>query len=244
MHNVIVTGGSRGIGLAIATALAEAGHRVHVIARAPTEQLEAAVSQAAGSGRGALLFHSFDLTKTAELGGLVSGLRKEHGHIYGLVNNAGLGTPGMLAMMREADIQRLLQLNVTVPLLLSKHVLQSMMVQREGRIVNIASVVALTGYSGLSAYSASKAALVGFTRSLAREVGQLGVTVNAVAPGFIETDMTKAMDEEQREQIKRRSALKRLAEPRDVAAAVSFLMGEGARNITGTVMTVDAGNTI
>ena len=240
---MIVTGGSRGIGLAIATALAEAGYRVHVIARTPTEQLEAAAAQAAGSGRGALLFQSFDLTKTAELGGLVSGLRKEHGPIYGLVNNAGLGTPGMLVMTREADIQRLLQLNVTVPLLMAKYVLQSMMVQRQGRIVNIASVVAFTGYSGLSAYSASKAAMLGFTRSLAREVGQLGVTVNAVAPGFMETEMTKAMNEEQREQILRRAALKRLAEPQDVAAAVTFLMGEGARNVTGAVLTVDAGNT-
>jgi 3-oxoacyl-[acyl-carrier protein] reductase len=118
-----------------------------------------------------------------------------------------------------------------------------MMVERSGRIVNIASVVALTGYSGLSVYSATKSSLVGFTRSLAREVGQLGITVNAIAPGFIDTEMTSELTGTQRDQIARRSALRRLAEPEDVARSVEFLLGDGGRNITGTVITVDAGNT-
>jgi len=118
-----------------------------------------------------------------------------------------------------------------------------MMIERSGRIVNVSSIVASTGYSGLSVYSATKAALLGFTRSLAREVGQLGITVNAVAPGFIDTDMTQELDESHRAQISRRSALKRMAEPVDIARSVAFLLGDGGRNITGTVLTVDAGNT-
>jgi 3-oxoacyl-[acyl-carrier protein] reductase len=118
-----------------------------------------------------------------------------------------------------------------------------MMIERRGRIVNIASIVASTGYTGLSVYSASKASLVGFTRSLARELGQLDITVNAVAPGFIETAMTDELTTEQRDQIARRSALKRLADAEDVARSVEFLMGPGGRNITGIVLTVDAGST-
>ena len=112
-----------------------------------------------------------------------------------------------------------------------------------GRIVNLASIIAFTGYSGLSVYGATKASMIGFTRSLAREVGRTGVTVNAVAPGFVDTEMTKGLTEEQRERIARRSALRRLVEVDDVAAAVEYLLSDGARNITGTVITVDAGNT-
>ena len=112
-----------------------------------------------------------------------------------------------------------------------------------GRIVNLASIIAFAGYSGLSVYAATKASMIGFTRSLAREVGRAGVTVNAVAPGFVDTEMTRGLTEEHREQIVRRSALRRLVEVDDVAAAVEYLLSDGARNITGTVITVDAGNT-
>jgi 3-oxoacyl-[acyl-carrier protein] reductase len=239
VRNVIVTGGSRGIGLAIATKLAGGGYRVIAVARQETDALREAMATLGES----LRFRSFDLTQTGEISRFLASVRQEHGQIYGLVNNAGLGTSGMLAMMRDEQIAQLMQLNVMAPLLLTKHVLRSMMSAREGRIVNIASIVAATGYSGLSAYSATKAALVGLTRSLAREVGQLGITVNAVSPGFVETALTADLNEEQREQIRRRSALQRLAEPQDVASAVEFLLSEGARNITGTTLTVDAGNT-
>jgi 3-oxoacyl-[acyl-carrier protein] reductase len=170
-------------------------------------------------------------------------LRKDVGPIYGLVNNAGLGTSGVLGVMRDQDVEALIRLNVLSPVLLTKYVVRSMMAERSGRVVNISSVVAATGYSGLSVYSATKAALAGFTRSLAREVGQLDVTVNAIAPGFVDTDMTQELGAGAREQIARRSALRRLVEPADVAKAVEFLLGDGARNITGTVLTVDAGNT-
>jgi 3-oxoacyl-[acyl-carrier protein] reductase len=243
MRNVIVTGGSRGLGLAIATTLAASGYRVLAIARSESEALRSASAAAASAGQGSVHFHPFDLTELAGLGRLVVGLRKQFGPIFGLVNNAGLGTSGMLAMMRDDAIEKMVRLNTLAPIVLTKYVVRSMMIERAGRIVNIASVVSSTGYSGLSAYAATKASLVGFTRSLAREVGPLGITVNAIAPGFVDTEMTQELDQEERDRIVRRSALRRLAAPDDVAGAVEFLLSEKARNITGTTLTVDAGNT-
>ena len=243
MQNVIVTGGSRGLGLAMTRSLAAAGFRVIALARKITDVVAAAGREAADSGRGAVEFRAFDLSDLDGIGPLVKSLRADFGPLYGLVNNAGLGTSGVLANMRDQEVQRLIQLNTAAPILLSKYVVRSMMTQRQGRIVNITSIVASTGYSGLSVYSATKASLVGFTRSLAREVGQLGITVNAIAPGFIATEMTDEMSDQEREKIARRSALKRTAEPIDVARSVEFLLGEGGRNITGTVITVDAGTT-
>jgi 3-oxoacyl-[acyl-carrier protein] reductase len=240
MLNVLVTGGSRGLGLAIARTLAAAGYRVIAVARSESAELEAA--REATRGLGAIEFRACDLAETRQIGALVRGIRSEFGPIFGLVNNAGLGTGGLLGTMRDQDIERLIRLNTLSPITLTKYVARSMMAQREGRIVNIASIVAATGYSGLSVYSATKASLVGFTRSLARELGQLGITVNAIAPGFIDTSMTESLSPEQREQIARRSALKRLADAEDVAKSVEFLLGAGARNITGIVLTVDAGN--
>jgi 3-oxoacyl-[acyl-carrier protein] reductase len=243
MQNVIVTGGSRGLGLAMARTLAAAGYRVIAIARGSTEELTTASRAAADGARGAIEFRACDLSDFGQIRPLVKRLRADFGPIYGLVNNAGLGASGILSNMRDEDIQRMIQLNTVSPILLSKYVVRSMMAQREGRIINVASIVASTGYSGLSVYSATKASLIGFTRSLAREVGQLGITVNAIAPGFIATEMTHELNESQREQIARRSALKRMADPIDVARSIEFLLGDGGRNVTGTTLTVDAGNT-
>lgn len=243
MSNVIVTGGSRGLGLAIGRKLVKAGYDVIAIARREGAELAAAGLETGREKLGRLHFKQFDLAEIAGIHELIKGVRKEFGPIYGLVNNAALGTGGVLATMHDARIESLVHLNVVSPIILTKYVVRSMMADHQGRIINISSVVASTGYSGLAAYSATKAALVGFTRSLAREVGQLGVTVNAIAPGFADTDMTQELGEGAREQIARRSALRRLIEPEDVARAVEFLLSEGARNITGTVLTVDAGNT-
>jgi 3-oxoacyl-[acyl-carrier protein] reductase len=243
MRSVIVTGGSRGLGLAISLALTGAGYNVVAIARSETPELLAGIQSAAQSGVGRLSFRACDLSRTSELAKFVSSLRKDIGPIYGLVNNAGIGTAGVLTMMPEDQIEALIRLNTLAPMIMTKYVLRSMMVERAGRIINMASIVASTGYSGLSAYSATKAALLGFTRSLAREVGSLDITVNAVAPGFIDTEMTQELDERQREHIARRSALKRLAGADDVAGAVLYLMSDSARNITGMTLTVDAGNT-
>jgi 3-oxoacyl-[acyl-carrier protein] reductase len=184
-----------------------------------------------------------DLSRLEEIPDFVSRVRKEFGEIYGLVNNAGVGTAGVLANMHDLQIEELVRVNTVAPILLSKFSLRSMMTAGRGRIVNISSIASFTGYSGLSVYAATKASLVGFTHSLAREVGRLGITVNAIAPGFIETTMTAGLGEDDRERITKRSALRRLAEPKDVAEAVKFLMGESGRNITGTVLTIDAGST-
>ena len=243
MPNVIVTGASRGLGLRIGTALAAGGHNVIAIARSETPELRAARAAAAQAACGALHFRPFDLLETQAIPGLVRSLHQEFGALFGLVNNAALGTSGVLAIMRDDQIERLVRLNTLSPMVLSKYVVRRMMSDKGGRIVNISSVVSSTGYSGLSAYSATKAALIGFTRSLAREVGQLGITVNAVAPGFADTEMTRELTPEQRERIIRRSALRRLIEADDVAAAVEFLLSDKAKNITGTTLTVDAGNT-
>ena len=241
MRNVVVTGGSRGLGLGIARRLAGAGYRAIAVARKPTEDLTAAIAEAPP---GALRFVACDLAEIDGLAGVAKTIRKEFGPIYGLVNNAGMSFEGVLALMPIAQMEQMLRLNTLAPMVLTKHVVRQMMADGGGgRIVNMASVIASTGYSGLSVYAASKASLLGFSRSLAREVGRLGVTVNSVAPGFIETEMTKGLSEEQRGQIERRSALKRLAGVEDVAGAVEFLLSDSAKNITGTVVTVDAGNT-
>jgi 3-oxoacyl-[acyl-carrier protein] reductase len=241
MRNILVTGGSRGIGLGIARALAAGGDRVIAVARRETSELAAAMR---GAQPGTIAFRACDLADIAALPALVKDIHQAFGPIYGLVNNAGLGTGGVLATQHDSQIEALIRLNVLSPIVLTKYVVRAMMTDGGSRIVNMGSIVAQTGYSGLSAYSATKAALAGFTRSLARELGPLGVTVNAVAPGFVATEMTHDLTPAQRDQIARRSALRRMPAPPDIAAAVAFLLSDGARNITGTVMTVDAGNTV
>lgn len=243
MRNVIVTGGSRGLGLGIARKLTNAGYRAIAIARKQNSDLIAAMQDAQSTNPGSFQFQSFDLAEIEGIPDLVKTLRKNFGPIYGLVNNAGVSFDGALALMPTSQIEQLVRVNTVSPMVLTKYVVRSMMADGGGRIVNIASITASTGYSGLSVYSATKASIVGFSKSIAREVGRMGVNVNAVAPGFIATDMTHGLKEEQKHQIERRSALKRLAEIDDVANAVEFLLSDKAKNITGTVITVDAGNT-
>lgn len=241
--NVIVTGGSRGLGLGIARKLAAAGYRVIAIARGESEQLTCAMREGKSAGQRSLVFKAFDLENFSSIHALVKELRKEFGSIHGLVNNAGLGTSGILATMHDSQIERLVRLNTLSPIMLTKYVVRAMMADGGGRIVNVASIVAFTGHSGISVYSATKASIIGFTKSLAREVGPLGINVNAIAPGFLDTEMTESLTGQQREQIARRSALHHLAEVDDVANAVEYLLSDKAKNITGTVLTVDAGNT-
>jgi 3-oxoacyl-[acyl-carrier protein] reductase len=243
MRNVIVTGGSRGLGLGIVCRLAKSGFRPIAIARKDGDEFAAANRAAEAAGAAPLDFVPFDLAAIDQIPDFVKMLRERFGAIYGLVNNAGISTHGVLALTPDDQIERVVRLNTLSPLVLTKYVVRSMMADGGGRIVNISSITASTGYSGLSVYAATKASLVGFTRSLAREVGRMGVNVNAVAPGFVVTEMTKELSEEQRQQIERRSALRRLVDVDDVADAVQFLLSDQSRNITGTVMTVDAGNT-
>ena len=239
MRNVLVTGGSRGIGLAIANRLVGAGYNVIAVARRESEELRAAVRESGGR----LHFRACDLAVIDAIPAFAKLLRDEFGAIYGLINNAGLGTEGLLATMHNSEIEALVRLNVLSPIILSKYVVRHMMADGAGRIINISSIIASTGYNGLSVYGATKAAATGFTKSLAREVGKLGITVNAIAPGFIATELTHNLSEEGRKRIAGRSALRRLPEIDDVARMVEYLLGEGGRNVTGTVFTIDAGNT-
>jgi 3-oxoacyl-[acyl-carrier protein] reductase len=242
-RNVVVTGGSRGLGLAISRKLSAAGYGVIAVARKMSAQLSGAMQEAAKSGAGSLDFVAFDLGDTQGIPKLARTLRQQFGAIYGLVNNAALGTDGLLANMKNSQIEELLRVNTLAPVMLSKYLVRAMMADGGGRIVNVTSIIGFTGYSGLSVYGASKASMIGFTRSLAREVGRLGINVNAVAPGFLDTEMTQGLADDQRQKVARRSALRRLADVDDVADAVEYLMGDKARSITGTVLTVDAGST-
>jgi 3-oxoacyl-[acyl-carrier protein] reductase len=243
MRNVIVTGGSRGLGLGIVRRLTADGYRAFAVARKLNNELASTMEQAEQSCSGSLHFIPFDLGNIQEIPLLVKKLRKDFGPIYGLVNNAALGLNGALAIMHNSQIEHLIRVNTLSPIVLTKYVVRHMMADGGGRVVNVASIVGFTGYSGLSVYGATKASMIGFSRSLAREVGRLGVNVNAIAPGFMDTEMTQELEGERREQVVRRSALHRLPAVEDVVDAVEFLLGPKAKNITGTVLTVDAGTT-
>jgi 3-oxoacyl-[acyl-carrier protein] reductase len=243
MRNVIVTGGSRGLGLGIVRRLTAEGYHAVAVARRMSEELEIAMSETRALQPGSVHFTAFDLGDIQAIPNFVKKLRKDFGPIYGLVNNAAIGSDGALALMPNSEIEHLVRLNTLSPIMLTKYIVRHMLADGGGRIVNVASIVGVTGYKGLSVYSATKASLLGFTRSLAREVGRLGVNVNAIAPGFMETDMTSRLSAERREKVARRSSLRQLPKVDDVADAVEFLLGDRAKSITGTVLTVDAGAT-
>lgn len=243
MRNVLITGGSRGIGLAIARTLHSAGYRVIALARTKTTAVTEAIEQSEFSRPNSFHFISFDLSQTDKIPELIRNIRKEFGDIYGLVNNAAISHEGPLALLPVAEIEKVLHTNVLAPIILTKFAVRSMLAGGSGRVINMSSIVAHSGFSGLSVYAASKASLIGFTRSLAREIGTAGITVNAVSPGPIETEMMQGASKEDWDKIIRRSALRRLTDVDDIAHAVEFLLSEHARNITGTVLTVDAGST-
>jgi 3-oxoacyl-[acyl-carrier protein] reductase len=239
MKPVLVTGATRGLGLAIAVRLLQDDYKVLATGRAETDE----IAELKLRYPDRFQFFAFDLSQTDDLASFVKTLTDAHGHLYGLVNNAALGVDGVLGTMHNADIERVMRVNAIAPIILTKYASRSMMLSRQGRIINISSIIASTGFSGLAAYAASKAALEGFTRSLAREVGALGITVNAIAPGFMKTAMTDSLQGDKLSSILRRSPLKRLATTDDAAASVSFLLSKDATAITGTVLTVDAGST-
>ncbi len=235
---IIVTGASRGIGLAIAERLLQDGFNVAAVSRSPTAELD----ELRRSAQGVLTHYAFDLIDLGAIPKLVKEIISDHGAVFGLVNNAAIGTDGLLATQHASEISSTLRVNLESPIVLSKYVLRQMLRQREGRIVNISSIVARTGFSGLAVYAASKAGIEGFTRSLAREAGRADITVNAVAPGFVETAMTANLVDERLATIERRSPLG-LARPSDVAGVVALLLGPDGARITGSVITVDGGST-
>jgi len=239
---VVVTGGARGLGLSITKQLLSNNYNVLAIART-----ESVTFQELACDNLILKRHDFtDLKGIHTLSKDLNALALTHfsSPIYGLVNNAAIGQNGVLGTLHEQDISEILTVNVQAPILLTKYISREMMLNSiAGRIVNVGSIIASTGYSGLSVYAASKAAMEGFTRSLARELGKVNITVNVVAPGFMQTDMTAALGREDLEKIRRRSALGELATTEAVANAGSYLLSAQAALTTGTVLTVDGGST-
>ena len=235
----LVTGASRGIGRAIALALAKQG--ATVVGTATTAQgaegIEAALRAAGGKGRGIVL----NVTDGASVAAALEDIEGREGTPTVLVNNAGITRDGLLLRMKAEDWQAIIDTNLSSVFRLSKACLRGMMKQRKGRIINIASVVGLVGNAGQANYAAAKAGIIGFSKSLAREVGSRGITVNVVAPGFIDTDMTRALSEEQRTALLGPIALGRLGTVDDVAQAVVFLASPGAAYITGETLHVNGG---
>lgn len=236
---VMVTGGTRGLGLAVVRRLAADGFLVVAAGRRRTPDLEAAIAASAGR----IVYEPLDLARPAELPATVNRIVKAWGPLFGLVNNGAIAHEGVLATMHDSQIAEVLLVNVTGTIILTKYALRPMLAAGRGRIVNIASIIGSTGFSGLSVYAASKAALLGFTRSLAREVGRVGLTVNAVSPGYMQTDMTAGLAGEKLAAIERRSALRTLTRTTDVAGAVAYLLSADAGRVTGTELTIDAGST-
>jgi 3-oxoacyl-[acyl-carrier protein] reductase len=239
MKQVLVSGGTRGLGLAICQRLLEDEYQVVAVGRSENTAFSTLLKTADGR----LVFEPFDFADTGEIHAFVTQLTQKYGSFYGLINNAAIGLDGVLGTQHERDIEQLLQVNLLAPILLTKYLSRQMLVARQGRIVNISSIIAETGFSGLSVYAASKAGLIGFTKSLARELGKAGIQVNAVAPGYMSTEMTSLLQGEKLASITRRSPLGRLAETADVAAAVAYLLSPAAASMTGTTITVDAGST-
>jgi 3-oxoacyl-[acyl-carrier protein] reductase len=239
MKTVIVTGVSKGLGLSIAQRLADM----------PEYRL-VGLSRSVGADYQALIdaypdrvhHRYFDAAEIGAIAGLVRDIGRDYGRIYGLVNNAGMGLDGVLATMHASDIAKVLKVNLEAPITLCKYASRSMLAAREGRIVNISSIIASTGFHGLAAYAASKAGLEGLTRSLSRELGKMGICVNCVAPGYMETEMTRGLDVHKMASIRRRAPLG-LARPEDAAGAVIYLLGPDGARVSGTVLTVDGGST-
>ena len=235
----LVTGASRGIGQAIALELGSQG--ATVVGTATTEKGAQAISaylDAAGIKGGGMALNVNDVAQTDEA---LGELRKQFGEVSILVNNAGITKDNLLARMKDEEWDDVITTNLKSVFRLSRAVLRGMMKARGGRIISISSVVGSMGNPGQSNYAASKAGMVGFSKSLAQEIGSRNITVNCIAPGFIDTDMTLALPDEQRAKLVEHVPLKRLGQPADIAAAVSFLAGPGAAYITGVTLHVNGG---
>lgn len=229
----LVTGAARGIGRFIAGKLAQEGALVVITDRDPVDEAVREISGAEGL--------QFDVTDAEATAAAIGEIHGRHGRLDILINNAGITRDQLLVRMKPQDWRLVLDINLTGAFNASQPAAKIMMRQRSGRIINIASVVGMMGNAGQTNYAASKAGIIGFTKSLARELGSRGITVNAIAPGYIKTPMTDALTDAQREALIKSLAIQRLGEPDDVAEAAAFLAGPGASYITGVVLNVSGG---
>ncbi len=237
MKRVLISGGSKGLGQGLVQAFLQEGHRVATFSRSESN----AVLRWQKQYPDRFYYRCLDMTDVDACAEYLRGLQEHWGDVEILVNNAGQAQTSLLALEDDQSIEKLVGLNLTASMQLTRKVVRPMLALGWGRVINISSIVGLDGYRGLSVYSATKAALDGFTRSLARELGARNITVNSVAPGYLDTDMTEELEAAQRDQIVRRTPLGRLGRPQDVAAMVLFLADDEAGFITGQTFVVDGG---
>jgi 3-oxoacyl-[acyl-carrier protein] reductase len=240
-RSVLVTGGSRGLGAAFVGSFLGAGDRVATCSRSTTPAIDRWRARSELSER--FYFETLDITEPKVVESFLDRVVDRFGGIDVLVNNAGAARSVVLGLMSDADIDAVIDLNLKATIRVTRAVVRRMLIQGSGRIINISSIVGLAGYRGLSVYGATKAGLDALTRALARELGSRGITVNSVAPGYLETELSQGLTQQQLDRIARRTPLGRLAEPNEVTAAVSFLASPDAAFITGQVLVVDGGLT-
>jgi 3-oxoacyl-[acyl-carrier protein] reductase len=238
-HVALVSGGSRGLGLGIVEALLTHGHAVAAFARSPSE----ATQRLSKEYPERFLFLTGDMAAPDTFRSIVRKSEEHLGGLTALINNAGIVAESLLSRQEPSAVERLLSVNLAGPILLTREAVRGMMVRQSGRIVNISSIVSISGYKGTAAYSAAKGGLNAMTRALARELGGRGITVNAVAPGYMETEMVHDMDPDSLRQIVRRTPLGRAGTVADVVGVVLFLLSDAARFVSGQTIVVDGGLT-
>jgi 3-oxoacyl-[acyl-carrier protein] reductase len=237
----LITGGSKGLGAGLVEAFLLAGYAVETCSRSKTDAVRAWEDDPATADR--FHFTAADVSDRGDAERFVKEAAARRGQVDVLVNNAGVARDGVLALFADDDVDQVVDLNLKGTIYVTRAASRVMLAQRSGSIVNISSIVGLSGYRGLSVYAATKAALDGFTRSLARELGSRGITVNSVAPGYLRTEMSHGLDEQQMVQITRRTPMGRLGDPADVARAILFLTDPANRYVTGQTLVVDGGLT-
>jgi 3-oxoacyl-[acyl-carrier protein] reductase len=238
-RHIVISGGSRGLGRAIVTGLLDAGYRVSTFSRKPSEFIEKAASNSR------LFYAPADLTDGASTSAFLKSAEGTFGIPYGLINCAAIAADGLLALIPDNTIRKLLAVNAEGTLRLTRLVVRRMLLARKGGVVlNISSISSLRGFKGMTSYAFTKGGLDAFTRALARELGEQNIRVNSIAPGYYDTEMSRNLNAQQKEQILRRTPLGRLGEPEDVVGAILFFLSDQASFITGQVLVIDGGNTI